>query len=428
MSQRQHLARAKQSLRALLEDPSIPPAVRQTLAPEFDELALWLEKLEQDRIHVAVFGRVSVGKSALLNALLGAERFPVDALHGTTRSAEHARWSALDGAVELIDTPGIDELDGEARERLAHEVAERADLVLFVVEGDLSASEMSALDRLLATRRPLLLVLNKADRYDATERAALLARLRARTHGRVRASDVVAVAAAPRHPRAGSIAGGERPGPVPEIEALRARMVEVLAEEGRTLAAINAALFAGRVSDQLGRKVQEARAALAERLIRHYALAKGVAVGLNPLPLADLIAAAGIDVVLVLHLGRVYGLELTRVEAGELVAKIGAQVLGLMSAIWGVHLAASGLKGLSAGLSTGLTAGAQGALAYFATLLTGRAAKSYLVHGKSWGIHGPKRVVEEILASLDRDSILRDARAEILARLDGRRPRSSAEP
>ena len=47
----------------------------------------------------------------------------------------------------------------------------------------------------------------------------------------------------------------------------------------------------------------------------------------------------------------------------------------------------------------------------------GRAAEKYLVAGKSWGDKGPKRVVTEIVESLDRDSILREARDEILARL-----------
>jgi hypothetical protein len=90
-----------------------------------------------------------------------------------------------------------------------------------------------------------------------------------------------------------------------------------------------------------------------------------------------------------------------------------------MGAIWGVHLVASALKGMSAGLSTVVTAGAQGALAWYATELVGRAAERYLVAGKSWGDLGPKKVVSEIDESLDRDSILREARGEILARLRG---------
>jgi hypothetical protein len=47
----------------------------------------------------------------------------------------------------------------------------------------------------------------------------------------------------------------------------------------------------------------------------------------------------------------------------------------------------------------------------------GQAAERYLAQGKSWGEGGPKRVVREILDSLDRDSILEQARADIRARL-----------
>src|SRR3546814_9632499 len=71
----------------------------------------------------------SAGKAALGNALLGREAFTVGVLHGTTTDADHAMLDEAqhDGLV-LIDTPGINELDGEAREKLAFEVAEVSDL------------------------------------------------------------------------------------------------------------------------------------------------------------------------------------------------------------------------------------------------------------------------------------------------------------
>src|SRR4029079_16046421 len=178
---------------------------------------------------------------------------------------------------------------------------------------------------------------------------------------------------------------------------------------------------AGRVADQVGACIADARRELADTVIRQYCLAKGVAVALNPIPVADLLAAAALDAALVMHLGRVYGLPLTRSEAGSLIAVISAQLAALMGAIWGVHLVASALKGVSAGLSTVVTAGAQGALAWYATELVGRAAERYLIAGKSWGEKGPKRVVAEIVESLDRDSILREAREEILRRLREKR-------
>ena len=117
-------------------------------------------------------------------------------------------------------------------------------------------------------------------------------------------------------------------------------------------------LFAGRVSDQVAQRIADARRELASKVIRQYCIAKGVAVALNPIPVADLLAAAALDAALVMHLGRVYGLPLTRSEAGALIAVISAQLAALMGAIWGVHLVASALKGVSAGLSTVVTAGA----------------------------------------------------------------------
>ena len=123
------------SLRQLLDDPTIPPAIRTELAGDFTRIESMLERLDSGQLHIAVFGRVSAGKSALGNALLGREAFEVGVLHGTTTMAEQATLdeAAHDGLV-LIDTPGINELEGEARERLAFDVAEIADLVVFVAE------------------------------------------------------------------------------------------------------------------------------------------------------------------------------------------------------------------------------------------------------------------------------------------------------
>ena len=419
----QHHAQASDSLRALLDDPKIPPAIRSALADDFARLEAMLGKLERDELHLAVFGRVSVGKSALANALLGADAFEVGVLHGTTRAATPRPWLEVAGSgVHLIDTPGIDELDGESREKLAFEVAALSDLVVFVVDGDMTTREQDALALLARTERPLLLALNKADRYSDAERDSLLQRLRDRAAGLVHAEDVVAVSARPGALRevrvdasgAEQVAFVER---AADIDALRARLTDVLAREGRTLAALNASLFAGRLTDSIGARIVEARRDLAAKVIRQYCIAKSIAVALNPVPVADLLAAGALDGALVMHLARVYGLPLTRREAGSLITTICAQLAALMGAIWGVHLVASALKGLSAGMSTVLTAGAQGALAWYATELVGRAAERYLAAGKSWGDQGAKRVVSEIVDSLDRDSILREARGEILARL-----------
>ena len=377
---------------------------------------------------MAVFGRVSAGKSALGNALLGREAFTVGVLHGTTTDAgAGARWTRprSDGLV-LIDTPGINELDGEAREKLAFDVAEISDLVVFVCDGDLTREELDALKTLAATQRPLLLALNKSDRYGDDERDDLLAHLRERTRGLVRAEDVLAVGGATGRRSVSSMstrtaASTTRADPPrPDVAALRERLLAIAAREGKTLSAINAGLYAGRLTDQVSARIAETRSAVAAKLIRQYCLAKGVAVALNPIPVADLLAAAGLDAAMVVQLSRVYGLPLTRAESGRLVATISAQLAALMGAIWGMQLVASALKGVSAGLSVVVTAAAQGALGWYATVLIGRAAERYLVAGKSWGEQGAKRAVADVVASLDRDSILREAREEILQAVESR--------
>ncbi len=423
-----HLARASDSLRDLLSDPTIPAGVRDALRADHAEIEALLDKLDKQQLHIAVFGRVSVGKSAVLNALAGRDLFEVGVLHGTTTTAHRREWDGVAaddtalGPMLLIDTPGIDELDGEQRERIAREVAQRADLLVFVVDGDMTAVEHDALRAVAVAGRPTLLALNKADRYTGAELDALLARLRAHATGRVRAQNVLAVMAnpAPERVLAADPAGNER---VVErerdadVSELRRRILDLARSEGRTFAALNAAFAAGHLSDAISQRLVAVRREAAEKVIHAYCLAKGVAVALNPVPAADLFAAAALDIALVMHLGRVYGMDPTKVEATELLKVILAQVAALMGAVWGVHLVASALKLGTAGFSTVATAGIQGALAWYATLVVGRSAERWYAQGKSWGARGPKQVVREIVDSLDRDSVLREARDEILARL-----------
>jgi small GTP-binding protein len=424
----EHLELARESLRELLQDHRVPPAVRAELAADYAQVEALLKRLEEGQIHIAVFGRVSVGKSALLNALLGETHFSTGPLHGETVSASGVPWSSFQsGNVVLFDTPGIDEVGGELRERLAREVAGRSDLVLFVVDGDITATELQALRQLAAQQRPLILVLNKADRYGEAERSALVDGLRAKTRGLVAADHVVSAAALPS-PRLvvqlaadGSERESERQLPS-DVESLREMLWRILDDEGKSLAAVNAGIFAGELGDQVAHRVLAVRREVADKVVRSYSLGKGLGVALNPIPAADLLALAA-DGAMVVHLGRVYGMNITRAEAGALLRTIATQLTLLMGTVWGVSLVSSALKGVTFGLSTLVTAAAQGAVAYYGTYVIGRAAESYFAHGQTWGPGGPKKTVREILDSIDGDSVLARAREDILARLKrGRQP------
>jgi len=419
----EHLLNANLQIQTLLRDTGIPAAVRAEMSREFAEIEAISEKLTRSEIHIAAFGRVGTGKSSLLNALLGREAFSTSPLHGETRSQQHSNWDTVNSDhVVLIDTPGIDELEGETREELARSVARISDIVLMVCEGDLTETELKAVRDLAKRERPLLLVMNKSDRYGKAEVHTLLSHLRKRCEAYIDPRNVLSACAKPRPETvirmddSGNEEVTRRPRS-PDVSELKALLWRILEKEGKTLAALNAAMFTSEMDSRIAGKIVTARKTVAEKIIRNYCLAKGIVVAVNPVPVADLLAAAGTDVAMVIHLGNIYGFQLTKREASKLLLTISAQMLVLMGAYWGVNMVSAAMKTMSAGMSAALTAGAQGSLAWYATYVTGRAAESWFAKGKSWGADGPGDTIRDILESLDQDSMLRSARGDIMGKL-----------
>ena len=105
-----HLNLARESLKELIDDSRLPPGIRESLTHDYEAVRAMLDKLEHGHLHIAAFGRVSTGKSSLLNALIGEERFAVSPLHGETKFSSMEAWSEVEAAgVFHIDTPGLDE-------------------------------------------------------------------------------------------------------------------------------------------------------------------------------------------------------------------------------------------------------------------------------------------------------------------------------
>ncbi len=137
-----------------------------------------LDSRQQDRVfYLALFGPVSAGKSALIRAITEQADIPVDPRAGTTQTVKHYRHATDErGEWVLTDAPGILDLD-EARVQLARDEARRAHLVLYVSDGELTRDQYQELGELQRLGRPLILALNKQDRYSAEELQAIIARL-----------------------------------------------------------------------------------------------------------------------------------------------------------------------------------------------------------------------------------------------------------
>ncbi len=149
-------------------------------------------------IHLCFFGEISGGKSSLIKALVPEADIVIDVRGGSTDDVRHYRWRNDAGTeILLTDVPGIGGHE-EGLGAIATEEARRSHLVLFVCDGDLTRAELNAIKLLLQFDKPVIVVLNKADRYSADERATLLQKLLQRIDelgGEVQRDHVVAVSA-----------------------------------------------------------------------------------------------------------------------------------------------------------------------------------------------------------------------------------------
>ncbi|MBD1853776.1 GTP-binding protein [Leptolyngbya sp. FACHB-711] len=453
-----HYRQAQDVLRDLVQRMKLTARERSELEGELNSLETLRDKLDRQVVQIAVFGMVGRGKSSLLNALLGQEIFETGAIHGVTQTVQSAEWQttpwqaerqALPGSdqelwkvslrgtgqvqVELIDTPGIDEVNGETREQLARQLAEQADLILFVVAGDMTRVEFEALSALRQASKPILLVLNKMDQYPQADRLAIYEKIRdERVKELLSPDEIVMASAAPLVARAVKRSDGKLvphlSRGLPQVDQVKLKILEILNREGKSLVALNTMLFTDNVNEQIVQRKLEIRDRSANEAIWNCVMAKAMAVALNPVTMLDLVGGAAIDVTLIVILSQLYGIPMTQQAAIGLLQKIALSMggitasellltlgLGSLKSLLGAAAPATGGLSLAPYVSVAIT---QAGVAGVSSYAIGQVAKTYLANGATWGSESPKAVVTEILSSLDEASILSRIKAELQAKLD----------
>jgi len=145
---------------------------------------------------VALLGRPNVGKSTLLNRLLGQKVAIVTPKPQTTRQRILGIKTLPDAQIVFIDTPGLHvprNLINRRMVQVAERASEEADLLLWVVDAadGITGGDRKIAERLQTERRPLCVVVNKIDQRSAAELLPLLAGIDQLLPGR----DVVPVSA-----------------------------------------------------------------------------------------------------------------------------------------------------------------------------------------------------------------------------------------
>lgn len=451
--QESHLNRARASIRQALSwyghlrkpgQLSSNPELVGLVKSDLEVLTSTLSKLDSNVIRIAVFGLVSRGKSAVLNALLGQKVLQTGPLNGVTQYPRSVRWTPSTSGkvqVELIDTPGLDEIEGQARAQMALNVARDSDLILFVVAGDITRTEYDALCELRKSQKPLILVFNKIDLYPETDRESIYKNLQQLGAGGaagrklqmlLSCDEIVMVAAEPapmevrvEYPN-GDVAY-EWETPPPQVDELKQKILQILNREGRSLLALNALLQVQQAEAAIAHKTIDQRSQAAEDLIWQYAKYKAIAVGLNPIAFLDLLGGFVADLALIRSLARLYNLPMTGFEAAKLLRTIILSSGGLLLSELGSGLMLGLGKSATAIASgenpTNITAYAgaaitQAGIAGYGSYAIGQAAKVYLERGCSWGQFGASTVIQEILSQVEPNTILYRLRLELGLKLD----------
>ena len=125
--------------------------------------------------HVALLGRPNVGKSTLLNALVGKKLSIVTAKPHTTRTRITGVLHRPGGQAAFIDTPGFTRDPGRTLHRLMARVLrqtlEDADLVVLVTEATRPVdADQALIAEVIGSGRPAILVINKIDRLRSRDK------------------------------------------------------------------------------------------------------------------------------------------------------------------------------------------------------------------------------------------------------------------
>ncbi|MDQ3707279.1 MAG: GTP-binding protein [Chloroflexota bacterium] len=367
-------------------------------------------------IEIAAFGKVSVGKSALLNAIFSTDAFIVDVRAGSTDSVRKIQASLGEQKLVVVDTPGIGDIAGPQRTQAAQRAVQTVELVLVVCDSDLTDSEYTAIQSVAQFGKPILVVLNKADALDSRDRRVLIAQIRKRLKDIVEPTNVLLCAANPLKHYARVDTSGNleewTARATPDVSGVRSRIIQILHLEGEDLRQLNKLAQQADI-EVLRRETAKARA---DSIIDEYALGVAVGVAVNPVPLLDLFGGGTAVVVLIGKLAECHSVDIREGEIKKLAQLLITQGWRELWPSVVPIVAGALLKSIPfVGWAIGALGQATGA--YYITYIVGKTCSEYFSRNMQW-VESVEETLRQVIAHTDKRSVSRNAATRIKARVE----------
>ncbi len=345
------------------------------------------QRLAEEALHLVVFGTASAGKTSLINALLGRPVGETAPTLGTTQQGsiytyQLEGWS---GSIYLTDTPGLLTIGG-AGEADARALAQKADLLIVVVAGDLLASEYMELLELARLGKATILALNKTDQMPPEDVETILAHLRRRMAGVLPPEQVVAIAADPEPLKVryyfpdGSRQETWEPQP-PDLAALTQQMARLLQQKGSHLRLANALLQARTLSEAVQQALREERCQRGRQIVERMQWATAAALAVTPLPALDVLAGVAIQARMIGELHQLFDRRITLQQAQAIAHRLAQMIVQLGGLELATHALGSALKA-SPWMLMGIPL--QAASGAYLTRVAGLSYLEWLQSGEPW--------------------------------------------
>ena len=209
-----------------------------------------------------------------------------------------------------------------------------ADLVFFVIQGDLTDSEYQSLQAFQDQKKRVLVVFNKQDQYLPAQRLILLQKLQQRLRPWLSEQDIVAIAA---HPQAIKVRRYDEDGscredlerPQHDLDSLVKRLNQVMTAEKEQLILFQTYQQTLALQTQVQAQLNTVRRHLAKPIIERYQWITGATAFANPVPTLDMLAAAAISAKMVMELGSLYRLKFSLAQAQAVAGTLATAMLKL---------------------------------------------------------------------------------------------------